>query len=527
MPTQKPAKSVVLPGSHKVAPGTLQLAGSLDPNERVQITLRLRPRRSLTGLKKHLTGAAKPLTREEFENCYGARPEDIAKVEDFAHEHGLVVVEASVPRRTVVISGPLGSLTQAFKVEGLQRATHLGKEYRIRSGGIEVPAKLAPILEGVHGFDNRPQARPHFRHRPEKEAAAAEAKRELKTYTPVELGKLYNFPADADGSGQCIAIIELGGGYRSSDLQEYFEGLGLPNPKVVAISVDGGQNSPTTPDSADGEVLLDIEVAGALAPKALIAVYFAPNTDQGFLNAITSAVQDKLHKPSVISISWGSPESGWTAQSIRSYNEAFAVAGAMGVTVCAAAGDHGSSDMDPPDGKAHADYPASSPYVLGCGGTHLESSGGKITKEVVWNTRDGWAGGGGVSDLFPVPTWQKTAEVPKSANPGGKAGRGVPDVAGDADPNTGYHIRVDGQNIVSGGTSAVAPLMAALIALINQKKRKPVGYINPTLYGKGVANSGAFRDIVEGDNGAYKAGPGWDACTGLGSVDGTKLLKAL
>ena len=265
---------------------------------------------------------------------------------------------------------------------------------------------------------------------------------------PDAVARLYNFPAAGRGAGQTVAIIELGGGYRTSDLTAYFSRLNVsPAPEVTAVSVDGARNQPVgDPGSADGEVLLDIEIVGAIAPGARIAVYFAPNTDQGFLDAITTAVHDGLRQPSIVSISWGGPESTWTPQSLMAYDQAFQDAGLLGVTVCCASGDDGSTD-NVNDGAAHVDFPASSPHVLACGGTRLESSGGKISSEVVWNHGAGnGATGGGVSDHFPLPAYQAGAKVPVSVNPSRFKGRGVPDIAGDADPATGYQILVDGKD---------------------------------------------------------------------------------
>jgi len=375
----------------------------------------------------------------------------------------------------------------------------------------------------VLGLDARPQARTRLRRHVEGISPKAAGD---TSYTPKAVAALYSYPTAGTGSGQTVAIIELGGGYKTTDLSSYFSKLGIsPAPSVTAVSVDGARNRPVgNLNSADGEVLLDIEVVGAIASKAKIAVYFAPNTDQGFLDAITTAVHDSVRKPSVVSISWGGAESTWTAQSLTAYDQAFQDAGLLGVTVCCAAGDDGSAD-NVNDGAAHVDFPASSPNVLACGGTRLESSSGKITKEVVWNHGAGnGATGGGVSDHFPLPTYQASANVPVSVNPTHFKGRGVPDISGDADPATGYQIRVDGKNAVFGGTSAVAPLWAALIALINEQLGKPVGFLNTTLYAKGP---GALRDITVGTNGAYSAGAGWDACTGLGSPGGQALLTAL
>lgn len=298
-------------------------------------------------------------------------------------------------------------------------------------------------------------------------------------------------------------------------------------PKVRSVSVDGGYNQPTgNANGPDGEVMLDIEVAGAVAPGAKIVVYFAPNTDAGFLDAIKTAVHDVRNKPSVMSISWGTAEVNWTSQAMQAMDQAFQDAATLGVTVCCATGDSGSSD-GVNDGLAHVDFPASSPHALACGGTRLEGSGNTISKEVVWNEGAGnGATGGGVSDVFDLPAWQGSANVPPSANPGGRIGRGLPDIAGDADQATGYQVLVDGQQLTFGGTSAVAPLWAGLTALINQKLGHAAGYLNPLLYSLPASN-GEFHNIINGNNGAYQARPGWDACTGLGSPDGAKLLAAL
>jgi kumamolisin len=347
------------------------------------------------------------------------------------------------------------------------------------------------------------------------------------------LSQLYQLPP-ADGAGECIALIELGGGYNDSDLQSYFQQLGVKMPQVASVSVDGATNSPSgDPASADGEVELDIEVAGGIAPGARIVVYFAPNTDQGFLDAITHAIHDTTNKPTIMSISWGGPESSWTAQATQAMDMAFQSAASIGMTIFVASGDSGADD-GVGDGSAHVDFPASSPHVVACGGTSLP--GPSIASEVVWNDPTGGATGGGVSDLFDLPSWQSAAGVPPSVNANRRVGRGVPDVAGDADPATGYTVIVDGSQQTIGGTSAVAPLWAGLFALINAQLAHPVGYANPLLYQQlAYPTSGAasaFHDITSGNNGAngapgYSAGENWDACTGLGSPVGNALLASL
>jgi kumamolisin len=375
---------------------------------------------------------------------------------------------------------------------------------------------LQGIVTAVLGLDNRPAAKPHLRI-----AHAAAASGGL---SPALVAQLYNFPAGARGAGQTIGIIELGGGYRAADLNTYFSGLGIKSPVVSSVSVDGGANKPGVDKNSDGEVMLDIEVAGAVAPGARIVVYFAPNTDQGFHDAITTAVHDTVNKPSVISISWGGPEDSWTEQASNAMLAACTDAAAVGVTVTAASGDDGATD-GVTDNKLHVDLPACLPPVLACGGTRLDTSHGAIATETVWNelAKKEGATGGGVSRVFPIPSYQASARVP--VHPETKfAGRGVPDVSGDADPVTGYQVRVDGKNMVIGGTSAVAPLWAGLIAVINQHLGKPVGFVNPALYRIGTS---AFRDIATGNNGGYQASTNWDACTGLGSPNGNALLKAL
>src|SRR5580658_9962657 len=354
-------------------------------------------------------------------------------------------------------------------------------------------------------------------------------------YTPLQIAQLYSFPAGVDGTGECIGILEFGGGFNADDLNTYFQQLGLSTPSVTAVSVDGVDNQPDPgQDSPDTEVMLDIEMAGAVAPGASIAVYFSNFTEQGWVDAISTAVHDDVNKPSVLSISWGFAEGQaiWSTQAIQAVNEAFQAAAAMGVTVCCAAGDDGSRDQVD-DGLAHCDFPASSAFVLACGGTTLQSSGNSITGETVWNDgSNGGATGGGISDSIDLPSWQDNANVPPSVNPGGRIGRGVPDVAGNADPNTGYQILADGQSGTVGGTSAVAPLWAGLIACINQQLGTPVGFLNPLLYSQPLGDN-VLNDITQGSNditgqiGGYSAGPGWDACTGFGSPNGAALASAL
>jgi kumamolisin len=461
------------------------------------------------------------VSRAEYKRRHTADPDALKQVKAFAKEFNLKIEDdpTAATRRTLQLTGTANEVKKAFGVELNQKIID-GVEYRVREGGIHLPAALADSVVAVLGLDNRPQATPHFRVK-KLDAATAEAAAP-SSYTPPQVAAAYQFPSTASGAGQTIGIIELGGGYRQADLTAYFKTLGQAAPSITAVSVDKGKNAPTTSSSADGEVMLDIEVAASVAPGAKIVVYFTPNTDQGFTDAITTAIHDTANKPSVISISWGGPESSWTAQAMTALDAACQSAAALGVTITVAAGDNGSTDGATGN---NVDFPASSPHVLACGGTKLDANGSTLVSEVVWNEQASNEGatGGGVSNVFPLPTWQANAKVPAPSQKGG--GRGVPDVAGDADPTTGYTIRVDGQTMVIGGTSAVAPLWAGLVAVANQQLGAQVGFIQPAIYATKAA--AAFNDITEGNNGAFSAGPGWDACTGLGSPIANKLIPLL
>jgi kumamolisin len=519
---------VTLKGSERNAKPGARIIGLADPAERLEVTVlvRRRARQALQTRVDNLAAgdrSAGILSREEFAKEHAADLADLTAVHRFAATYGLAVVQEHAARRTVVLSGTVQQFCNAFSVQ-LHQFEDAQGTYRGRTGAIQLPAELDGIIEAVLGLDNRAQAQPHLRMKPsgndaDKRPGAAAA----VSYTPTQVAAFYGFPSGT-GEGQCVGIIELGGGFRPADLKTYFTKLGVGSPKVTAVSVDHGKNAPTgNANGPDGEVMLDIEVVGSIAPAATVVVYFSPNTDAGFLDAVTTAVHDTTYKPSVISISWGGAESTWTAQAMTAMDDAFQAAATMGVTVCVASGDGGSSD-GVSSGGDHVDFPASSPHVLACGGTTLRATQTKITSEVVWNDgTKGGASGGGISSFFPTPVWQANKTATHS---NGKAValtmRGVPDVAGDADPETGYAVRIDGTNTVIGGTSAVAPLWAALIARINQSSATPVGYLNPVLYNRPQT----LRDITQGNNGDFEATKGWDACTGLGTPNGPALSGA-
>jgi kumamolisin len=519
------SKRELLPNSHA--------AGSVDLSEIVGLTIRVRSvgdPMDLVQLAHELgrtpVAERRYLTHAELAERYGAAEADLDEISQFASRHDLVVVRRSAVERAVVVKGPLRALIAAFHADlGLYH--HTTGAYRGRKGELAIPRELGDIVTGVFGFDTR---RRHRTRHPTGGRAGG-------THTGViatEFAARYRFPTESngvklDGAGQTIALIELGGGYRTSDLQAFFSDAGVAVPNITAVSIGGAVNSPSTADSADAEVMMDIEIAGVIAPGSHLVVYFGSNSDKGFLDALSAAVHDTTRKPGAISISWGAPESATDRQGIQAFHEICAAAASLGVTVCAAAGDHGCADRGSGDwdGQIHVDHPACDELVLGCGGTQIDGG-----VDVVWNdgtpfdgAGGGWATGGGISQVFGVPAYQQGMKLPEPLH-GGKPGRGVPDIAMSA---TNYFMRVDGMEGAGGGTSAVAPLMAGLIARLNQAKHKNVGFINPLLY----KNPSMLTDVTRGTNAiehgppGYEAAAGWDACTGLGTPDGTLMLEKL
>jgi uncharacterized protein YjbI with pentapeptide repeats len=345
-----------------------------------------------------------------------------------------------------------------------------------------------------------------------------------------DLARIYNFPTNLDGSGQTIGLIELGGGYNDSDLDQYFRNIGLKKPHVTFVPVDGVSNLPSRL-GGDYEVESNIEIVGAVAPGADIVVYFTSPDAKGYADAIRTALDDKIHHLTVLGTGWGSPEGDklWRADDMKKIDSLLAEAAKRNITVVAAAGDHGARDAAT-EKRLRVDFPASSPWVLAVGGTRLVSNGQSGHSEVAWNDgENGGASGGGASDVFERPKWQSVIRVPHGLS--ARLGRGLPDVAINASANSGYALVVDGQAVQIGGTGTAATMWAGLIALLNQGLGRNVGYINPLLYEK-LGPRGIMRSVVNGHNGigelsGYCAGPGWNAATGWGSPDGMRLLHAL
>jgi kumamolisin len=533
-----PADYQRLEASERKAVRGARIVGPADPKEVLSVSIRVRRRPDAPALPDATqlaapAGARKFVSREDFAARYGAAQEDLDRVAKFARSHGLSLVESSISRRTVVVSGTVEQLSRAFAVK-LSRYESSKQKYRGREGYVHVPAKLAGVIEAVFGLDNRRMAKPLFR----RSNATTKSKRGRKVHlvpmTPPQVARLYGFPLPPKNlSEQTVGLIEFGGGYQLSDIQAFFRQLSLSPPILTNVGVDGAENTPGS--DADAEVALDIDVAGAVAPGAKIVVYFAPWTEQGWVDVVTTAIHDAANKPSALSISWGWPEFEttdaltWSPAAIDAVSTTFQEAAVLGVTIFAASGDDGTN-CQISDGKAHVLYPASDPWVTACGGTIIKNVSGSSFKQATWN--DNGATGGGVSYAFPLPSWQKDIGVPSSANGDGRQGRGIPDISGNADPSSGYTLVLHGAPAGPiGGTSAVAPLYAGLVALLNAKLNKSLGYLNPNLYS--FAGMDVFRDIADGQSNAtggapgYTSGAGWDACTGLGSIDGNALLAVI
>jgi len=539
---------VALPGAKFIAPA--------DPHELINVTVVLRPRDPVPELHADenlatlLPRERHHLSREEFELRHGAYSDELAQVERFGRTHGFEVVETSAARHSVLLQGKCGDFSKAFRVEMFQYEHGRGRHRGI-NGPIYIPKELAKSVQSVLGLHDRPCALRHF-------SVTATQKAPGAPFSPNDVAELYRFPRHADGKGQGIGVIELGGGYHRSDLVSYFSSLKLPMPKITDVSVGGAKNAPADQsflqsymtalnagkNPAEGskldsrpalelaqstaETTMDIELVAAFAPGAHIVVYFAANNEQGIYHALTTALADTKHRPSVLSLSWGEPEPTVSPKYAALINGVLKSLANLGVTVCVSSGDFGAHNGMP--GKPSVNFPASSPYVLGCGGTTLKISGSEVEAEVVWNSAFGsmrGATGGGVSRMFPRPYWQQDFNVPGPTSKNG--GRGVPDVAGVADPRTGCRIVVGGVPSVSAGTSAVAPLWAALVARLNHALGAHSGFLNSLLYKLAWRHheGGILRPITHGENGVYRAGPGWNACTGLGSPLGDRLLEAL
>ncbi|MBS0656855.1 MAG: S53 family peptidase [Verrucomicrobia bacterium] len=540
---------VPLRGTYRQPPRGRRM-GPADPNDAVTVTVDLRRARPLPSFGQ--SGTQTPLVtaaeREAYGRTYGASEADIETVLAYARSVGLEAAEISIPKRRLRLTGPVSAMERAFRVKlSNYQPSAGGDPVRARLGVISVPRHLAEIITGVQGLDRRPFARSHARLGRRQPAETAPpvygdpSDPFTRGFTGADLAALYNFPARTSGRGQTIALIQLGGQIDEAEIARYFGQLGIERDPALLVVRGRPERELGDDPGADLEIALDVQVAGAAAPEAKIVVYFAADRSQdSFRNVLLDVVHDTEHCPNIISISWGGPETESTGQFRQRFHETLETARRFGITVIAASGDYGSADYRFSDGgwdgHAHVDHPAADPLVLACGGTELRNAGAGSRRftEVVWSIGRNHGTGGGVSRLYPLPDYQERAGVPAARNPAGPVRRGVPDVAANASGDSGYLVLCNGQwfpDYTQGvpkvsGTSAGAPLWAALIARLNEALGRPLGLVQPRFYAL-PADAGAFDQIVDGNNGDYSAGPGWNPCTGLGVPDGEGLLAAL
>ncbi len=540
-------------------------------------------------LRRIKTGQRGFFTEQEFVEKFGASEEAMAEVSKFAKTNNLKITEADMRSGRVVLKGTASDFTTAFQTQLNEYRANSGILFRGREGALALPETLQRNIEGVYGLDDRPHARNYSVSLSDYNKIQAQVQAQLQAqkegristdskllenkiisetkglpeankgipdvnkpmpdvskpapveapppnkaaakaggYLPTQVADAYNFPKKNMGEGSTVSVIQLGGGIDLANEAAYYKQHGLPEPKIQVISVGGAPTKTGVNLAADGEVSLDSQIIGAIAPKAQQKVIFAPNSDKGFIDAVTRATFPEAgEKPSTsISISWGAPEESWTDQGLKGMAAAFKKAALRGISIFAAAGDDGAVDKAP-SGKFNADYPASDPHVTAAGGTSLQiGADGKIVSEKVWNSSGG-ATGGGISQKFGVPEYQKGLDLPQNPQNPGFKGRGVPDISGNADPRTGWKIKVNGVDDVIGGTSAVAPMLAALDARISGEFGRPVGPWNPFVYKSGLSGAKFFNDIIGGNNNGYQTTKGWDATTGWGSLDGTLFRDAI
>lgn len=521
-----------LPNSHHADADGAALLGPTDPEKQINVTVMVKSKASEKEiddtLNKISSGKMKPLSETEFNAKFGADQEAMQRVLKFAQDHHLTAREINDSSGRVLLSGKSKDFSTAFKVDLKDYDDSNGAgPFHAHNKDVSVPRGVGKDIEGVFGLDNRKLAEPHIVFPPKPDPFQPHGL--FTGYMPDQVAKAYNFPQESMGAGQNVAIIELGGGLDFKDNAEYYKSHNYKLPELRVVTVAGAENK--TGSQADGEVALDSQVIGVLAPDAKQTLVFAPNTDQGFVDAIDRAAfpQKGELENSAISVSWGAPESSWTAEARHSMDLAFKKAALKGISIFCASGDSGSKDNSK-DGKHTTDFPSTDQWVTGTGGTKLLlDNNGHRKAEVAWN--DGRliglgklvAGGGGISATEAVPDYQAGTKLPPNANGTNQPGRGVPDISGNASMLEGYQIRFGGHEMPVGGTSAVAPLYAALTMRVNGALGHNIGFINPFIY----KNPEVFHDVTSGNNQGYSAGPGWDAVTGLGVIDGQKFLDAL
>jgi kumamolisin len=529
------ADHVPLPGSARPTPSGAERGADVSPDAPIDVTV------ALAGSPLPEPAAGAPISRDELLRDHGADPATVRRVTEVLEGFGLTVHEVSTLTRSLRVKGTAAQMEAAFHPGlAMYRSSDQG-EFRGRTGELQIPAQLDGLITGVFGFDQRRVARRRL---------SSGAVPLTQPVTPAQLAEHYNFPG-AQGVRQTVAIAEFGGGYFADDLTAFCAKQGTAVPTVTPFSINGApvltlaeieklpqqQRTEHLDDSI--EVNMDVQIVAGLVPGADLVVYFASFDQQGWIDLLNEVIAGTPANAVTLSVSWGLAEDdpSWSKAALQAIDQRLQAAAALGITVCVAAGDDGSADQEN-DGRAHVDFPASSPHALAVGGTMLDGA----TDVVWWETpgertdSGGGATGGGVSVEFPRPSWQTVTVA--SLNPGSIDGRVVPDVAALAGPPL-YDLVFMGKDSPNGGTSAATPTWAALIALIAGNPEKPwkPSFLPPLLYahgpdGKTVGATGCV-DVTSGNNTSstlgkgYQAGPGFDAVSGWGVPDGTALLAAL
>ncbi|MBV8067022.1 MAG: hypothetical protein JO113_03515 [Candidatus Eremiobacteraeota bacterium] len=494
---------VPVPQTHRaVWPGATPVA-DLSPAD-IFATAWLRPRRGGELDVQHAMtlGATPPAQRTYADRATlaqqtGADPADVELLHRYCARFGIEMV--STYWRHVTLSGPIQKLVEAFGATAGIYELEDKRRFRHRSHSLHTPPEIAAILQSVFGIHQWPRSHAIGQLQPHTVPPSAK-----------DIVARYQFP-DADGSGQTVAIVQLRGEFRPADFAACMQSQDVSAKTPIVKRVDNAELTHDTATEKDIESAIDTQIVGALAPGAQIVIYAAPDDERGVLDVIRHVIFDDASRPSILSISFGFPEYLWTPAALAVLDQLFTAAALLGVTVFCASGDNGA-ELDP-DGTPHVLAPASSSFAHACGGTQIDDNG----SEIAWPKS-----GGGFSDRVDAPPWQ--SEVPSvAAAYKAKAGRGVPDVAAESMP--GHRVYFNGTPFAMGGTSAVAPMWAALTARLAQRLGHPLGFFGPLLYS--AQTRGAFRAITSGGNDRYQSGPGWNPSTGLGVPIGTTLESLL
>jgi subtilase family serine protease len=543
------------------------------------------------------------LTPAEFKARFGQSDAVVARVSALLKANGLSVTKVHENNLLITARGTNAQLAKLFATE-IHSYTEKGETFDHPVSKAVIPAALADVVAHVAGLSTKPiyHANLHTVPKPAKPVALAlaDAVRPANAmpapgvpqqYTVGDLAKQYNvtplYTRGMTGAGTTLGIMTFAT-FKTTDVAAYWAGVGISNSTTRITTINASAPTKISSNGAD-ETTLDVEQSGGLAPGAKIIVYEGANTDAGELQLYSAAVNANV--ADTLSISWGEPEVA--EDNIDSLDVLFLQSASQGVPITAASADSGSYDLNNsqvypyPDYSAtlSVDFPASSPYVLGAGGTTLpvtlKLTHGTIVVPAVrpwaWDylsnyiiANDGQAyyyanifpvgGGGGVSVNYPLPSYQTGlpgVQVSAAGQslfcftnpPAGSAqpctpgedlidlpaafvGRNVPDISLDADPESGYSLYFGGSwSTGSGGTSFVAPQLNGIFALITQQAGHRLGWLHPQLYGafktQGYAAGSPFRPVTTGTNWFYSAKASYNPATGIGEIDADNLATLL